>query len=207
MKKVLIILLCAGAVFAVSCRNNKEEERKRLEIERIRQDQEAAKLADEQRIMELQLRAQQDSMAAAMAAQARKVSRPSGYYVVIGAFRVAGNAQNWLSAQRSVFRDASIVRARGWNYVVVGGQFGSYAAAASTLGYVTSSLVSGGAAEEEEYDEEEEEDEEDEEEVDASEDEVDEDEYSDEEEDEEEAPAPRRPSSGGAVGQAWIMAL
>ncbi|GHU94169.1 hypothetical protein FACS1894156_2060 [Bacteroidia bacterium] len=212
MKKILIVLLCAGTVLTVACRNKKEEERKRLEIERIRQDQEAAKLADEQRIMELQLRAQQDSIASTVVAQPRAKARPSSFYVVIGSFRVAGNAQNYVSMQRSAFPDATIVKARGWNHVTVGGRFGSFGAAANTLGFVTSTLIEGGSAgavsEEEEAVEDDEEEEVDEEDEDANNlDEAEEEEEEEEEYVEEAAPAPARAQQSGAVGQAWIMAL
>jgi hypothetical protein len=220
MKKILIILSCIGLLIVSSCRNKKEEERRRLEIERIRQDQESARLADEQRLLELQLRVRQDSLATRTQAPVRNRS----YYVVIGSFRISDNANNYAAAVRSTFNNVNVLYRRGWSFVTVGGPFGSRAAAtrmmhtvlntAPATSYAAPAATSYDEEEEEDYSEEEEDYSEDEEgslEDEENEEEDDQDEVESEMEEEEyeeeyEEPAPM-PVSSGFSGQAWVMAL
>jgi hypothetical protein len=219
MKKVLIILFGVLAVTTSGCRDNKKEAQS-LELLRLRQD--SIRRADEQRILELQLKAREDSLAMALANtfESASTTQYSAYYVVVGSFKYRDNANSYLTSMRQIFRDAEIVRHGSWNLVCVGGKFGSYSSAASTLRNVVSQLSSGGGAEEEvvaeeaeeEEEEEDEEDEEggDEEEAAEDEDSGDDEEEEEEEDEEEEAPQPqprRSVGGGGRVGQAWVIGI
>ncbi|GHT65716.1 hypothetical protein FACS189452_00340 [Bacteroidia bacterium] len=201
MKKALIILLCVGAVSITSCRNKREDERRRLEIERIRQDQEAAKLADEQRLLELTLRSRQDSLS-----MKTKPKKAHTYRIVIGSFQIANNAYNYMNAQKPNFSNISVQQRGGWNYVTIGGVFSSRAAAVNAMRTLINNAASAtSSAPVEEYEEEEEEEEEeyaDDEEVASDEEE----EYADDEEEEEEV-VEEEPVSTGFGGQAWVMKL
>jgi hypothetical protein len=220
MKKLLILLSCVGLIAISGCRNKREDERRRLEIERIRQDQEAARLADEQKLLELQLRARTDS-----SLTAKPVRASRNYYVVIGSFRVAGNAYSYSAATQPTFGNVSVVPRRGWYYVTVGGVFGSRAAAVQKMHEVLSTAVYNSSAVTTETDySSDEEDEEyvDEEDIETEEIEVDadaevDDEYVEEDEDYEEdyeedtgdysESSVSTTMGGGFSGQAWVMAL
>jgi hypothetical protein len=157
MKKLFIVLLCTGVLATVSCRSKRDEERRRLEIERIRQEQEDAKLADEQKLLELQMRAKRD-VGLHKAPIASHGDMSKGYYVVIGSFEVSSNARNFVSDQRSTFGDVALVKAGRWNYVTVGGRFGSHAAAVRKLHSISGLLDAGGLDEgedDEDYEDEE----------------------------------------------------
>jgi hypothetical protein len=226
MKNIVIVLSFVGLIVAIGgCRNKRDEERRRMEIERIRQDQEAARLADEQRLLDLQMCARKDTVV--MPKRARR-----SYYVVIGSFRVSGNAYSYQSAMQSTFSNVSVVPRRGWYYVTVGGPFGSRGAATRML-YTVMNTSGGGSsysppATESSYGDEEDEEEEDytEEEEDYTEESDYEDggEYTeedggedeeevgadmDDEEESEEEPVEETPmpTTTGYSGQAWVMAL
>jgi hypothetical protein len=191
MRKVLIILCGVLAVAASGCRNNKKEAQS-LEALRLRQD--SIRRADEQRILELQLKAREDSIAMALASTFEPArTQPTAYYVVVGSFLNKGNANGYLRTMKATFGDAQIIRNGRWNLVCVGGSFSSYSSAASTISSVVSQL--GGGGEEEEEEEEEEVDEGDEE---VTDEEAESDEDVDEEEEEEED------FGGESVGEAWV---
>lgn len=192
----MIILVGALAVTSSGCRNSKKDAQS-LEVLRMRQD--SIRRADEQRILELQIKAREDSIALALASNFEpESSQPSTYYVVVGSFRYRDNANGYLRTMRSTFSDAQIVRNGGWSYVCVGGSFGSYESAASTLSSVKSQLGGGGGSLEEDEDEDDEEDTDLEEDT-GAEDEGDEDEEEEEEEEED--------FSGEEGGQAWVLGI
>jgi vacuolar-type H+-ATPase subunit I/STV1 len=205
MKKVLILLL-GVAVVASSCgRANKKAQMEQARLERIKMQQDSARRADEERILELQMKARQDSIAMAMAMSSLSTtstaesSAPSAYYVVIGSFLSKANARNYLSEQQETFSDAEIVTSGRWNYVCVGGSFRSFSAAARTLDDVKSQL-GGGGGEDEEYSDEEGGGEEEM----AEEDVAAEEEYAEEEESFEEEESYADEEGGG---QAWVMGI
>ncbi|MDR1226452.1 MAG: SPOR domain-containing protein [Prevotellaceae bacterium] len=202
MKKLLIILLSVVAI-ASSCgrASKKEALRKEAEIERIRMQQDSARRADEERMAELQMKARQDSIAAAMAManlqQHAARSSVGAFYVVIGSFLNRSNAASFKESQSNNFSDVAVVRSGRWNYVCVGGKFNSFAAANRTLPNVKANLGGGGSEEDEgEFSE----DEEGGDESADTEEGGEEEEYSEEEESE-------SPSGGSGSGQAWILRL
>ena len=203
MKKVLILLLGVALISSACGRADKKAAAKQAEIERIRMRQDSARRADAERLLELQMKARQDSLAMAIALSNMNSSESSlrrgsasSFYVVVGSFKVRANADRYLRQMRGTFSDAQLITNRGWNYVCVGGRFGSWSAAARTLNSVKSRLGSGGGDddEEEEGDDEEEEDEDD------GGDEEDEEEDEDEDDDD-------GGGSGGGSGQAWVMGV
>jgi hypothetical protein len=216
MKKVLIILFSVLAVATFGCRDSNKEAQS-AELLRLRQD--STRRADEQRILELQLKAREDSLAMTLANPFESASTPqySAYYVVVGSFKYRDNANSYLSSMQRIFKDAQIISHGPWNLVCVGGRFGSFSSAASTLGSVVSQLSSGGAAEDVVEEDVTEEDEEDDDEGDDEEDAAEEEESADEDEDEDEddedeeeepRPQPRRSvGGGGRVGQAWVIGI
>ncbi|MDR0711762.1 MAG: SPOR domain-containing protein [Prevotellaceae bacterium] len=209
MKKVLIIFLGVLTVAASGCRNNKKDAQS---VEAIRAQQDSIRRVDEQRILELQLKAREDSIAMALANSFESnTSQPTAYYVVVGSFLMKNNANAYLRTMRATFGDAQIIRHGRWNLVCVGGQFSSYASAASTLRSVVSQLGGGGGANEEEDEEEEEEEEEEDTDEEATSTVSGEDgEEEDEEEEEEESEDGFDAGSGGSygeVGQAWVVGI
>ncbi|MDR1416193.1 MAG: SPOR domain-containing protein [Prevotellaceae bacterium] len=119
--------------------------------------------------------------------------QPSAYYVVVGSFKIRSNANAYRQDMQGIFGKAEIIRNGEWNYVCVGGQFGSSSSARATLSDVKSQLVSSGGDESED-----EESSEEEEETDESEDY---DEESDEDLGDED--------TGGSEsrGQAWVLGI
>jgi hypothetical protein len=205
MRKVLILLLGVAVIASACGRADKKAAAKQAEIERIRMRQDSARRADEERMLELQMRARQDSLAMAIAMSNLAASESShrnhsGYYVVIGSFKVKSNADKYLKQMKGSFRDAQIISKSGWSMVCVGGRFGSFSAAARTLSSVKSKLGSGGG----EDDEEDEGDEEDEDEDSGGDDE---DEDGGDDEDEEDEDEGGSSGGGGGRGQAWVMGV
>ncbi|MDR2938077.1 MAG: hypothetical protein LBU92_03960 [Prevotellaceae bacterium] len=206
MKKVLILLL-GVAVIASSCgRADKKAAAKQAEIERIRMQQDSARRADEERMLELQMKARQDSLAMAMAMSSYESAEPapaSAFYVVVGSFKIKSNATSYMSDMQETFDDVQIVSNGGWSFVCVGGKFSSFGAAARTIDDVTSQLGGGGGdeeeyAEDEEYMDEEGGGEEEYAEEETYDEEGGDEEYMDEEEGYED-------EEGG--GEAWVMAI
>ena len=199
MRKVLILLLGVAVIASACGRADKKAAAKQAEIEKVKQEQDAARRADEERMLELQMRARQDSLAMAIAMSNLAASESShrnysGYYVVIGSFKVKSNADKYLRQMRGTFSDAQIITKAGWSMVCVGGRFGSFGAAARTLNSVKGKLGGGGDDDEDEGDEEEEDEDGG---GDEEEDEGDEDEDDDED----------GGGSGGGGGQAWVMGV
>jgi hypothetical protein len=192
MKKVFIIFFGVLAVATSGCRNSKKD----AQLEALSRQQDSIRRADQQRIVDLQIKAREDSIAMALANtfEATAVApRHSAYYVVVGSFVKKSNANSYLATMQQTFDDAQIIRHGRWNYVCVGGQFNSKSSAASTLSSVISQLGGGGSGEEEEEEEEFDEGEA------TSVDEESEEEIEEDEEDDF--------GSDGEVGQAWVLGI
>ncbi|MDR2814914.1 MAG: SPOR domain-containing protein [Prevotellaceae bacterium] len=219
MRKVLIILF--GVLAVAGCHRDKGAQ----SIAAIQQQQDSIRRADQQHVLNLQLKAREDSIAiAAMVNSFGSTSATrhhSSYYVVVGSFKNRGNADRYLRAMRSTFGNVQIIRSRGWSFVCVGRRYSSYSSAASALVGVVSQLGGGGSdvgsdeeeeGDEEEVDEEEVDEEEDdtsaagEEEGDAEADDEEADEgEADEEEEEDEGGDDFSSVEGG--GQAWVLGI
>lgn len=204
MKKVWIILFGVLTVAASSCRNNKKEAQA---LEELRMRQDSIRRADEQRILELQIKAREDSISLALASSSFE-SDPEQYsarYIVVGSFQYRDNANAYVRTMKSIFNDVQIIRKGNWNYVCVEGSFSTESSARAALKRVKSRLGGAGGA----INEEEEEDDDDDEEDDADDDDEaaddaadSEDDDEEEEDDEEEDDSDSSPAEGG--GQAWI---
>jgi hypothetical protein len=163
MKKSLIFFFSALAVTNFGCRDNKKEgETAQMQIARLQAQQDSARRADEEKILALTIKAREDSIEmSSFMADVSSAPTASTYYVVVGSFLSSGNANAYLRDMKSTFGKAQIVTSGRWNYVCVGGEFGSFSSARATLNSVKSQLVGGGSSgdedeEDEGYDEEEE---------------------------------------------------
>jgi hypothetical protein len=195
MKKVSILLFGALIIATSGCRDKKAETQQ-AQLARLQAQQDSIRRADEQRILDLQIRAREDSLAMAIVndfTSSPPQKHYSAYYIVTGSFLERGNANAYLSSMRDLFGRAQIIRQGRWSYVCVGGQYGSFSSARAALDDVKSQLINGGSSSDDEELEEE-----DEEIVDE---EVEEDEELDEEEGDEGAFG----EEGG--GQAWVLGI
>ncbi len=152
MKKILIILLGVGLISS-ACglieKRSTATQAEEAEVVSMRQD--SIRRADEERVMLLQMKARQDSIAMAMATSRlpkSPASKPSlrkeeasTYYVVVGSFLKEENAKAYLKEMQDVFEEAQIVRKGKWNMVCVGGKFKTFRAASHTLYNVEDKII------------------------------------------------------------------
>jgi hypothetical protein len=207
MKKSLIFFFSALAVTYFGCRDNKEEAAQ-MQIARLQAQQDSARRADEEKILALKIKAREDSIAmSSFMTDVSSAPTASTYYVVVGSFLSKGNANAYLRDMKSTFGRAQIVTSGRWNYVCVGGQFGSFSSARATLNSVKSQLVGGGSGGDEDEEYAEEDGEEDEEYAEEDEEYSEDDEEGGDEEDYDEEEEDSDYGGGGGRGQAWVLGL
>jgi hypothetical protein len=147
MKKISILLFGALLIAASGCRDKKVEAQ--AQIAKLQAQQDSIRRADEQRILGLQMRAREDSLAMASImndlTSERFQQRSLTYYIVTGSFKERGNANAYLKDMKNIFGQAQIIRKGTWNYVCVNGSFSSRSSARAVLDDVIAQLVGGGS--------------------------------------------------------------
>ncbi|MGL4364599.1 MAG: SPOR domain-containing protein [Bacteroidales bacterium] len=161
-RQIFILCLASIVVIASSCGRNSQKA-KQAELERIQRMQDSARQADAAIMMQLQMKAKMDSIAALSQVAAKEFSTPStrshsSYYVIVGSFLNRSNAVEYMQFVKQMFPDATVLRYGRWNMVAVGGTYSNFSTANRSLGKVKArlgELYSGGGGEEEDEEEDE----------------------------------------------------